>query len=205
MVAGLGGKQLVAAKCRNARPGTEGVASGSPDTRRTLMIDNNLKKLDMSLLTLTDAEIDQLLGMPKQVQNPGSRERKEGKHLRKDFRVQSHDEKYEFVLFTRQSTVIHNGFSAGLRWCSKTGEDVILVRCNGADHPHVNALERDAFDSQFHIHRATAKYISAGKRSEGRADPTNRFRTLSGALHEIVRIGNISGLSTQPDEADLFE
>jgi Domain of unknown function DUF1828 len=47
------------------------------------------------------------------------------------------------VIFTRQSTVIASCFSAGLRWKSKTGEDVILLRCNGADHEHFNAIERE--------------------------------------------------------------
>ena len=100
----------------------------------------------MSVLTLTDAQIDDLLRVPKRVQNPASRERQDGKHLRRDFRVVSEDGRHEFVLFTRQSTIIKNGFSAGLRWRSKTGEEVILLRCNGSDHAHVNALERDRFE-----------------------------------------------------------
>ena len=159
----------------------------------------------MSLLTLTDAQIEELLRTPKRVQNPGSRERLEGKHLRRDFRVHSDDGRHEFVLFTRQSTVIQDGFSVGLRWRSKTGEEVILIRCNGADHPHVNSLEHEQFDSQFHVHRATEKYILAGKRSEGRAVPTDTYRTLAGALHEVVRLANISDLTTQAEEADFFD
>ena len=159
----------------------------------------------MSVLTLTDAQIDELLRMPKRVQNPASREREDGKHLRRDYRVASDDGRHEFVLFTRQSTVIKQGFSAGLRWRSKTGEEVILLRCNGADHPHVNALERDRFESEFHVHRATERYILAGKRSEGHAETTNEFRTLGGALHEVMRIANISGLTSKGDEDDLFE
>ena len=159
----------------------------------------------MSLITLTDTQIEELLRMPKRVQNAGSREREDGKHLRRDFRVQSDDDRHEFVLFTRQSTVIQDGFSAGLRWRSKTGEEVMLIRCNGSDHPHVNALEREQFDAQFHVHMATEKYILAGKRSEGRADPTDKYRTLAGALHEVVRLANITGLTTHADEADLFE
>jgi hypothetical protein len=159
----------------------------------------------MSVLTLTDAQIDDLLRMPKRVQNPASREREDGKHLRRDFRVVSEDGRHEFVLFTRQSTIIRNGFSAGLRWRSKTGEEVILLRCNGSDHAHVNALERDRFEAKFHVHRASEQYILAGKRSEGRAEPTDAFRTLGGALHEVMRLANISGLSSKADEDDLFD
>ncbi len=158
----------------------------------------------MSLLTLTDAQIEDLLRMPKRVQNPASRERQDGKHFRRDFRVVSEDGQHEFVLFTRQSTVISNGFSAGLRWRSKTGEEVILLRCNGADHVHVNALERERFEAEFHVHKASERYILAGKRTEGRAERTEAFRTVAGALHEVVRLANISGLSTKADESDLF-
>lgn len=159
----------------------------------------------MSLVTLTDAQIDELLATPKRVQNPGSRVREEGKHLRRDFQVVSTDERHEFILFTRQSKVILDGFSAGLRWRAKSGEEVILLRCNGADHPHVNALEREQFEPKFHIHRATERYIAAGKRTEGFAVATVTFKTVEGALHEVMRLANISGLQTFPDEADLFD
>lgn len=143
--------------------------------------------------------------MPKRALNPGSREREEGKHRRRDFRIQSEDERHEFVLFTRQSTVIQSGFSAGLRWRSKSGDEVILIRCNGADHSHVNALEHEQFDAQCHVHTATEKYILAGKRSEGRAVPIDTYRTLAGALNEVVTRANISGITTQADEDDLFD
>ena len=158
----------------------------------------------MSVLTLTDAQIDELLRTPKRVQNPASREREEGKHLRRDYRVASDDGRHEFILFTRQSTIIKDGFSAGLRWRSKTGEEVMLLRGNGADHPHVNALERDRFESEFHMHKATERYVLAGKRSEGHAEATDAFRTLAGALHEVMRIANISGLTSKTDDDDLF-
>jgi hypothetical protein len=159
----------------------------------------------MSVLTLTDAQIEDLLRMPKRVQNPASRERQDGKHLRRDFRVLSEDGRHEFVLFTRQSTVVKNGFTAGLRWRSKTGEEVILLRCNGSDHAHVNALEGDRFEEAFHIHRASERYILAGKRSEGRAEATETYRTVGGALHELMRLASISGLNSRADEEDLFD
>jgi hypothetical protein len=158
----------------------------------------------MSLVTLTDAEIEELLACPKRVENPGSRKRTEGKHIRKDFRVISEDQRHEFVLFTRQSTVISDSFSAGLRWRSKTGEEVILLRYNGSDHPHGNVIEREEFDAQPHVHRATERYILANKKAESFAQPTGTYTTLAGALHELVRATNVKGIETKPDEGDLF-
>lgn len=159
----------------------------------------------MSLLTLTDAQIQEFLTCKKRVENPGSKARTEGKHVRRDFRVVSDDGRHEFVLFTRQSTVIRESFSAGLRWRSKSGEEVILLRCNGSDHPHGNSLERVEFGAQAHIHMATERYIVAGKKAESFANPTAQYVSLAGALHELVRLANISGIQTQPDEPDLFD
>lgn len=159
----------------------------------------------MSLVTLTEAQIAELIGCAKRVENPTARQRAEGKHLRRDFRVVSDDGRHEFILFTRQSTVITDNFSAGLRWKSKTGEEVILIRCNGSDHPHGNSLEREEFGPQAHVHRATERYILAGKKAESFAQATLAYKSLSGALHELVRLANVRGLDTKPDEGDLFD
>jgi hypothetical protein len=158
----------------------------------------------MSLVTLTDAQIQDLVSCSKRVENPRSKVRREGKHERRDYRVLSDDGRYEFVLFTRQSTVISDSFTAGLRWKSKTGEEVILMRCNGSDHPHGNAIERNEFGAQTHVHHATERYIVAGKKPESFAQPTENYTNLVGALQELVRLANIAGLETKPDQPDLF-
>lgn len=116
----------------------------------------------MGLETLTDEKIARLLSLPKRIENPQSREKAEGKHKRRDFRVVSEDGAHRFTLFTRQSTKIVGGFSAGLLWHAKSGEDVILLRCNGNDHPHPNVLERQRIEYQCHIHLLTERYILAG-------------------------------------------
>lgn len=158
----------------------------------------------MAIETLTDAQIDELLSCAKRVDNPTSRAKTEGKHIRRDYRVTSTDGQHEFVLFSRQSTLIHESFSAGLRWRSKTGEEVILMRCNGSDHPHGNALERQRFSAQAHIHKASERYIVAGRKPETFALPTTEYQSLEGALHHLTELANISDLKTTPDEPDLF-
>lgn len=155
--------------------------------------------------TLTDEQIALLVAMPKRVDNPSARARSEGKHSRRDFRVMSADGSHEFALFTRQSLLLPQGFSAGLLWLAKSGESVMLMRCNGSDHPHTNSIERVSLEPVCHIHQATERYLAAGKKSEGYAQPTGEYRTLDGALHHIVRQCSITGLKTEPDEPDLFE
>ena len=159
----------------------------------------------MSLSTLTDTQIQALIACPKRVENPNSREHTDGKHIRRDHKVVSADGVHAFVLFRRQSTLIADSFSAGLRWRGRSGEEVILLRCNGADHPHANALERGRFPAQQHIHRATERYILVGRKAECYAEPTTLYSTLEGAIRELTRIANISGLATQPDEPDFFK
>lgn len=158
----------------------------------------------MSVLMLTEAQIQDLMSCPKRVENPGSKSRTDGKHVRRDFRVVSVDGKQEFVLFTRQSTVIPESFTAGLRWRSNSGEEVILLRCNGADHAHGNAIEHEQFEAQQHIHTATERYLAAGRKAEGYALPTAKYSTMTGALHEVTRLANVAGLQTEADEPDLF-
>jgi hypothetical protein len=159
----------------------------------------------MSIEALSQAEIDELIACQKRVINPSSRPKTEGKHIRRDYQVASLDGRYEFVLFTRQSTMIAESFSAGLRWRSKTGEEVILMRCNGPDHTHGNAIERTRFELRRHVHRATERYLAAGRKAESFAEVTDAYRTLDGALHHLLQLTSISGLNTKPDETDLFD
>jgi hypothetical protein len=159
----------------------------------------------MAVESLTDEQIADLLGCPKQVDRANPRSRQDGKHLRRDFDARSVDDRHYFVIFTRQSTVIPESFSAGLRWKSKTGEEVMLLRCNGSDHEHFNAIEGMRFSGTCHVHKATERYAAAGRKVESFALPDTAYRSLNGALHHLAQLANISGLDTQPDTPDLFD
>lgn len=158
----------------------------------------------MPIENLSQAEIDALIACPKRVRNPGCREKTKGKHVERDYLVLSRDEKHEFVVFTRQSLLIQDNYSAGLRWRSKTGDEVILMRCNGPDHEHFNPVERVRFAGRCHVHRATERYLALGRKAEAYAEVTEAYETLSGALHHLAQLASIEGLATQPDEPDLF-
>ena len=64
----------------------------------------------MGIETLTDERIAQLIECPKRVENPQAREKQEGKHIRRDFRIVSDDGEHRFALFTRQSIKIAEGW-----------------------------------------------------------------------------------------------
>ena len=159
----------------------------------------------MAIDSLTEEQISELITCQKQVERANTKLRHEGKHERRDFTARSQDRRHEFVIFTRQSTVIADSFSAGLRWRSKTGEEVILVRCNGSDHQHLNAIEGKRFEGKCHVHTATDRYAVAGRRIESFARAESSYRTLNGALHHLAQLTNVSGLDTQPDEPELFD
>ena len=158
----------------------------------------------MSFESLTDEKIAQLLAMPKRVTNPKAREIADANHLKRDFMVQSDDGAEDFVLFTRQNKTVRDDFSCGVRWIAPGGEDLILVRYNGPSHPHPNSIEKDRLDFVSHIHRATERYIRANLKAEAFAEMTNRYSTMAGALHELVRDLHISGIETTADHPELF-
>ena len=84
-------------------------------------------------------------------------------------------------------------------------EDLILARYNGPSHPHSNRLEGIALGFVPHIHRVTERYLQANLKAEGFAESTSKFKTLSGALHELVHDLNITGLETTPEHPELFK
>jgi len=151
----------------------------------------------MSVVGLSDEQIQRLIRCPKQVDNPDARPKKEARHIRQDFMAHSLDSPDRFVVFTRQSIIIPDSFTAGLRWRSPSGEEVILLRCNGPDHPHRNSIEQISFCDECHVHQATERYIVAGKSAESFAEPVKVYNSLAGALGHLVELANISGMIHQ--------
>lgn len=157
----------------------------------------------MGIESVGDTKISDLLEIPKRVTNPNARETDKGSHLQKNFRVASRDGQ-EFTLYVRQNKRVNDDFSCGLAWHTPSGETLTLVRYNGSSHPHPNRLEGNAVGFCCHIHKATERYIQANLKPEGFAEETDRYKSVSGALHELVTDCNISGISTDPDQPDLF-
>jgi len=154
---------------------------------------------------LTDEQIGDLLATPKRIKNPKAREVPKAKHIEKNFEVESEDRAHQFMLITRQSTVVAANFSCGLVWQALPGQRVILTRYNGFDHVHANPLERETFEFQCHIHRATTRYMHAGRKAEMFAEVTQRYATLFDALKCLTDDCCIRGLLRSPftDEAQI--
>lgn len=154
---------------------------------------------------LTEERIQQLIAMPKMVVNKGAREVRECKAYRLEYRAVAREADEEFVIFVRRHVEMEDNFTAGLRWAPKSGEPLILMRCNGGSHKHTNQLEKTEFPiGNCHVHVATERYIASGRNAEHYAEITTDYQTHKGALHALCTMCNILGLDTEPDEPDLF-
>jgi len=156
-------------------------------------------------ISLSDERIAELIAMPKRVTNPKARQVPDAKHFKCDYKVISVSGSEEFTIFVRQHSEMLDDFTAGLKWHANTGEAVILMRCNGASHPHKNHIEGTKFSpGHYHIHKATERYIEEGYDPEHFAEVTNGYTAIEGALHQLCIECNISGLDTAAESLSLF-
>lgn len=149
---------------------------------------------------MTDEEISDLLSIPKTVSSPRARGKTE-KGVRK-INYDLLSDAGRFSLYIRQNVRIAFNFSCGLIYFGRAGtEKITLARYNGSDHPHANAIEASGrLLHGCHIHKATARYIAAGRKPEGFALVTDRYTDLRGAITAIVDDCSISGLPSSLTE-----
>ena len=121
-----------------------------------------------------------------------------GRHRQRNFTAEAEGAAV-YRIYLRQNLDDDQDFSCGLALVQKGGKPPSLVRCNGASHAHGEIRYR------CHIHRATAEAMSAGRKVDGHADATDRYRTLEGALACLIEVCAVQGLTAQHDEPDLFD
>ena len=143
---------------------------------------------------LTDNFIQHLLKEPKKVISEYRKLSQKMHHEEVNYDVISQDGKNFYTLVIRQSRTHPSNFSCGLRWKSPSSQEIILVRYNGDGHIHRNHLEKETIEFKKHIHKATERYIKAGKKAEHYAKETDRYNDLPGALRCLAEDCNISGI-----------
>ena len=154
----------------------------------------------MNIETLTDEIIDQLLKEPKLVQNKRKKISQKMQHEERNYDVISEDGENSYTLIVRQSRLQISNYSCGLKLNAKSSQSIMLVRYNGEGHPHRNPLEKENFEGKCHIHRATERYIKAGRKPEMYAEITQRYANSLEALKCLIEDCNITGL---PEKLDL--
>lgn len=163
----------------------------------------------MSEIILTDEQIEYLLTVPKRTTTPGARWKVQRGSRQRNYDLESEDGTLSFSLYMRQNLRLKESFSCGLLYLHASGEKITLARYNGCDHEHYNPLDGTRSDNVCHIHRATERYMAAGRKSEHYAESTDRYTDLDGALMAIVEDCKISGIrlanaviTDDNDEAD---
>lgn len=143
---------------------------------------------------LTDQRIEQLLTCEKTITNPGARWKDFPGCKQKNYDVTS-DDGAQFEIYLRQNKKIAHSFSCGILLRLPSGESITLARYNGSCHPHSNPLEGgEKVDFTPHIHRATERYIRAGRKPEHYAVATDAYSDLEGAFDNLLIDCSVSGL-----------
>lgn len=142
----------------------------------------------------TQAEIDLLIKCPKVIINPPKREMAliYG-HLRNGMDLESEDGLHRFTVFMRINETFLENFTIGLDYVPKDrGGRLCLLRCNGPHGEHSNNRNFDAHYG-YHIHKAIAKYINKGLKSDIYAELTEEYATYNDALIFFLKYCNIRG------------
>ena len=148
---------------------------------------------------MSNDELDGLRSASKRVTNPGARWRgKPGRHRQRNFTAEAESGDV-YRIYLRKNLDDDQDFSCGLALVHRGGKPLSLVRYNGASHAH------GVIRYRCHIHRATAEAMSAGRKVDGHADATDRYRTLEGALACLIEDCGVRGLAAQHDGRDLFD
>lgn len=157
----------------------------------------------MPFESLTDVKIENLLKCNKQLSNPKAKFKEiEGRKQINYKAVALDGSNHQFEIYYRQNLRegMEDDFSCGISWISSNGEQITLKRYNGPSHNHPNHLEQTKTGYNCHIHLATERYIKANRKPEGFAEITDRYTSVEGALHCLIKDCNISGIKTNPDD-----
>jgi len=152
-------------------------------------------------MVLIDAEIERLIALEKSVINPRAKklEKRGSEQINYEAEAATGE---KFRVYVRQNMRIPEGFSCGLLYLAPSGEPVTLTRYNGSDHEHANPLDGGGpMPAACHIHKATERYMQAGRKAEHFAEATARYSNLEGALRALILDCNIKGLSDNSPES----
>ena len=146
----------------------------------------------MSDFVLSDEDLKLHKIKPKIVTQPAIDWTPKPGHIQKNHSVKAKDGS-KYLIYLRQNSDDYQDFSCGLALIKKGGGIVSLVRYNGSSHVH-GEIHYD-----YHIHYATANAVESGRKIDSYALPTNRYRTLDGALACLIEDYHVSGISSAHD------
>ena len=135
----------------------------------------------------TNEQIQNLITCEKIITEPPKKEMKlENGSFRKDMKVESIKENYQFSVFIRKHELFSENFSIGLKYNSMEGKSIILYRCNG---PHNNKSFNDLEipHVKYHIHKIDAEDLNNELEEPKRVTITECYATYEDALAYFIR------------------
>lgn len=143
---------------------------------------------------LSQAEIEQLIGCPKEISEPPKKEmRLEKGSLRNNMRLRSTVGEMEFTVFMRVNEDFHEDFSIGLDYhpADERGS-TCLLRCNGPHGEFLGNPELPHTHFHFHIHKAKFQNMEAGLRAERGGEKTEAYASYEQALQYFLQVINVT-------------
>lgn len=144
----------------------------------------------MPVAKLTDAEINDLIALPKYLPSDYRRRLKakvrgfSAKHEEAKLEVPV-DNTGTFRVIIRKNLVNLQDFSIILGYISQDKSGLIRLKRHNGIHEHTNKIEGITF-REFHIHRATQRYQETGFDIDAYAEPTDKYSNADEALETFL-------------------
>jgi hypothetical protein len=145
--------------------------------------------------------LDQLRNCPKRVISWVCQDREKPSHIESTCEVVS-DAGDDFLIYMRQSKILNDDFSCGIKWKTSDGEWVVLARYNGSSHVHTNRIDGEVFVQQCHVHQITVEAVERGWSHENYAEASDAYATLNEAKCLLASEFNVQELI--PENSQLL-
>lgn len=110
----------------------------------------------------------------------------------------------EFQIYMRQSQLLVDNFSCGIKWKSPDGAWITLARYNGSSHTHENKTDGRKIVNACHVHQITVEAVLQGWDHENYATATDLYSDLDGAKLALSADFSINGLTPDSEQLEIW-
>ncbi len=168
------------------------------------LIIHNILKIFMPIRDIISRELlERLRDCPKRVTGWICQDREKPSHTESTCEAVS-DAGDDFLIYLRQSNILTDDFSCGIKWKTSDGEWIVLARYNGSSHVHTNRIDGEVFVQQCHVHHITVEAVQRGWSHENYAIATDLYSTLSEAKCLLAKEFNVHDLVPESSQLLLW-
>jgi hypothetical protein len=110
----------------------------------------------------------------------------------------------EFQIYMRQSQILVDNFSCGIKWKSPDGAWITLARYNGSSHTHENKADGRKIVHACHVHQITVEAVLQCWDHENYATATELYSDLDGAKLALSADFSINGLTPNSEQLEIW-